>query len=271
MPSTDTEADAQRNQQAFETLRGELARITSAQYANTRGVSVEKAAIPLLQIGIMVKQDEPRARFASLPEAEFDMQRVLQLEDSSRCLLHVIPMYKTAAATSSEVKLPMELVNEATAHRAKVIKLVKYHFGDHPTHGAELASIISGIGYPDLAMDHLRLANLHENDEVRPVIALDPYFHAEDSLKSRTLANRIYEEIRTQSTSREQEATRLFYSAWTVVNEDYEEIRAGAEFLFRREPAVLQKFPPIQSLGRKPGSPRRDEPEETPMTDTPPE
>lgn len=260
MTTEEMEAEAGKNREAFETLRSDLEKITPSQYANTRGVSVETAVIETLRIGQLVRREEHYSRFDSLPKKEFDVARVFRLETSSRCLLHIIPLSQTADATITTVKLPLELVTAATEQRVKMIRVVKYHFEFHPVHGAEIADIVRGSGYPDLARDGERLANLYEHPDVKPVISQDVYYQADDSIKARALANRIYEEIRTQTQSNKPETDALYYSAWTLVSEDYEETRAAALFLFRHEPEMLKKFPPLTTLGRAFPSPRRKGP-----------
>ena len=138
----------------------------------------------------------------------------------------------TASATSSTVKLPEALVSDASALRARMLKLAGYHFDEHPVYGAEISSIRAGTGYADLSQDLERLANLFDAEQ--ETVSTDSYYRPEAPADARRLANQIYEQIQLQIQESDEVIASLYPKAWSLASETYNEVRAAAMFLFRK-------------------------------------
>ncbi|HEX2574101.1 MAG TPA: hypothetical protein VH877_31435 [Polyangia bacterium] len=123
-------------------------------------IDIAAAAIHAVSIGRQVKQPELYARFASLPAREFDIRHVDDLESLARATWYARVEQDTADATSREAKLPVDLVDLATAVKERMLKCAAYYFDGTPLQ-KEVDDIRSGTGYRDLASDLSRLARLY--------------------------------------------------------------------------------------------------------------
>lgn len=252
-PKTPAEADppaelsAKAAEEAFEAFKSRLLGLDPNKLA-TLSVDLEKASVAVAAVGRWVKGKKPRARFASLPKDEFDQAHVDELESAAMAAWHAAVSLRTATAGKSEAKLPVSLVQEATAIRQRMLDLCEYHFGADPVDGPEIADIKLGNGYNDLASDLLRLGRLYAKHRDR--VKLDPKnYRKTDEVDAGRVAHAIFREL-GQAKNQDQKAwTDLVLRAFTLLNTVYGEVSAAGTWLWRHEDAA-RLFPSLYVVGR---------------------
>jgi len=250
MPDANTAAptlDPAAAQKAFNALRPRLLDLAPSELLPVN-LDLQKAAIAALAVGRMVKEPEVRARFRKLPESEFPQAYVDDLEAFALAALHVSVELLTATAASSEAKLPGSLVEEATAIKQRMLRLVEYHFGDDPEDGPEIASIKSGAGYADLASDLLRLAKLYTKRHAEAELDAKHYL-ASDRTDARRAANAIVTLLGAAKNRDESTWADLAARSFTFLVRAYGEVSAGGRFLYRNDGAE-ERFPSLYASAR---------------------
>jgi hypothetical protein len=265
-PATEDAIDPDKGRVAAQKIEPMLAGV-GEDLVSTRGVKLRLVGIKLFQNGVWLKTDEVRSRFAKLPADEFDLNKVLLVEDLARAVLHFLTKSLTASAHASSAKLPVDLVTESTEVRNRMLALVKYHFGNHPVLGVEIADIARGVGYPDIADDLPRLGNIYNMPELKTIIEADrTNYRPTDMAAAFRLSARIHEELGAQVNREVKDLQAKTNKAWTLLARTWDEVCAAGQFLYRKEPAVLERFASAHALGRTLASPSRAK---TPKTETP--
>jgi hypothetical protein len=238
---------------ALEEVKPKLWRIP-ADRIESPNVSVEIAVRHARSIARLVHEPQIHARFSKLPHDEFDITALDDLDKAALAAWYARLDAMATAATPSDVKLPAELVVEATELRAKLSRMLEYYLGDDAKVAAELAFIRSGTGHQDLINDLTRLAQLHRDH--RQTLARDSkYFRAEDATHADELARAMFETISsTQSSAKER--TELAARAWTLLRDRYDEVASAGRWLLRNEGGE-DIFPKLTSIGRS-GSHKRE-------------
>ncbi len=208
----------------------------------------QKAAIAAMAIGRFVMQEEVKTRFDSLPEKEFDHSVVPDLKVSGQACWHVEMMLKSAQARGSEAKLAPSLVKAATARKERMIKLVKYHLGDHPEDGAEVKAIQEGTGYIDLASDLTRLASLYRSHKT--VVKADTkHYRPDDQAAAEAQAGEIVVQLGEAQKQAEILWNDRARRAFTLLTQIYSEVAAAGHWLFRHDDGD-ERFPSLYTAGR---------------------
>ena len=219
-----------------------LDRVTTLQ------VDLQRVAIKTAAIGRFIREPAIRKRFASLPAAEFQQAHVEDVLVLAQAAWHAGVEQRVALAASSEAKLPVSLVNEATQVKQRMLRLVTYHFAEDPVDGAEIASIVQGTGYDDLASDLVRLARLYKKHGA--AVKRDPKnYVASDATDARKLAQHIVDLLGEARNQEQKSWNDLVNRLWTVLSEVYAEVSAAGRWLFRHDDPE-GRFPSLFVVGR---------------------
>jgi hypothetical protein len=227
-------------------------------------IDIAAAAIYAVSIGRQVKQPELYARFASLPAREFDLRHIDDLEALARATWYARVEQDTAAASTREAKLPIDLVDQATAVKERMLKCTAYYFDGTPLQ-KEVDDIRSGTGYRDLASDLSRLARLYV-DHAAALSGDTKNYRATDAADAARLAGRIIEELGAAGTAEERRRADITARVWVLLLEVYGEVADTGRWLLRHEGGET-RFVSLHTVARTPTITRR--PTETPTQGAP--
>jgi hypothetical protein len=146
-------------------------------------------------------------------------------------------------------RLPEALLTEATAVKARMLKVLDYQLGDDEPVARELAAIRPGVGYLDLAQDLAQLAKLYQTG--RAQLQNDRHlYQATDETLAATLSQRIFSELRRDEPTAQRERLSQATSLLVYL---YEEVAATARWLLRQQPdAAERRFPSLIAATRRP-------------------
>jgi hypothetical protein len=243
---------------AFDKLLPRLAQLPKdgLQVPNT---SVDGAAIVALRIGRGLTAPAMRERFELLPKKLFAMADLDDLEPAALAAWYASTRLLSANAQGTEAKLPVSLVNEATARRARMLKVCDYNFEPDSVLGREIADIRIGTGYRDLAQDLMRLAKIYR-DEKRRLENDKVHYRTEDVAGAEEAAHRILEELAAARGTEQAQWSGRVQRAWTLLVKLYNEVTFTAQWLKRHEGGEGE-FPSLVTAGR---AARRAKPEPEP-------
>lgn len=214
----------------------------------TPNADVEVCAIFVMGIARRVNEPALYARFARLPEEEFDIAHVRELGLLAQAAWYARTQLATASATSTEAKLPVTLVQRAAERKARMLKVVTYLFDDHPRIGPEVADIILGTGYRDLASDLIRLAKIYLSE--RAAVEMDPrHYRADDEADALRDAEEIIAHLGEARGNAERMWADIVARSWTLLVQSYSEVTAAGCWLLRNEGAA-EIFLPLVVAGR---------------------
>lgn len=233
---------------ALEALGPDLAAIADADLGNLR-VDVEAATYAALGVAGFVGAPDVQARFARLPEEEFDMTCVTGLESACFASLFALAEARAAGALESEARIAPEIAAEAAEVEARMQALCEYHFADDPEIRPELDRLRPGSGHRDMANDLLGYARIYEL-RAATVKADTKYYREGDAARARELAGLYIQALSAASTPRARAAFAAYARAWTVLSRRYDEVRAAGLWLFRAEAAREERFPSLFVAGR---------------------
>ena len=189
------------------------------------------------------------ARFATLPSSEWDPQSLIDLPLCAQAVLHSGTELASATARTDATRLPEALLTEATAVKARMLKVLDYQLGDDEPVARELAAIRPGVGYLDLAQDLAQLAKLYQTG--RAQLQNDRHlYQATDETLAATLSQRIFSELRRDEPTAQRERLSQATSLLVYL---YEEVAATARWLLRQQPdAAERRFPSLIAATRRP-------------------
>lgn len=213
-------------------------------------VDVQIAAITALAIAHAITADAPlRARFEALAKAkEFDISRLDGLATTALATWFARHRYLLASATHSEAQLPASIVSIAMTLKARMLRVVEYHLGDHPVAGALVAAIRAGTGYMDLANDLVALARLYKEYAFLLEHDKKDYQAADQGLAAQA-GDQIITLLGGSAPEQRKWADRQA-RAWTLLNGDYAEIYAAGRYLKRADGDVESAFPSLVAASR---------------------
>ncbi|HWN66659.1 MAG TPA: hypothetical protein VNM90_03405, partial [Haliangium sp.] len=239
------EIDGAKARIAFDATVPLLDAQTELRRANT---GVDKVIVFGATTGRMVMQPAVLTRFASLPASEFDLQHVLRLEQVALAAWHARLSLRSALVTAG-IKIPESVMNDGTALKQLMLKVLEYNLGDNEDVVAELLDIRDGTGYVDLASDLVRLAALYQR--FAQTLILDVrYYKADDAdLASRT-AQAIHQVLGDGRNTSMRTWSNYVARAWSLLVITYGEVSAAGRWLFRHENGEAL-FPSLYTIGRQ--------------------
>lgn len=213
-------------------------------------VDVQVGAVAALGVAHFVADDKAlRARFEALAKVqEFDIEKLNALESIALAAWFARHMYLLASATHTEAQLPASLVTVATELRARMMRVVEYHLGDHAVAGPLVTAIRSGTGHMDLANDLIALARLYKT-----YIHLLSHDKKDYRAADRELAAKTGDQILRLlegSTPEQQRWADRQARAWTLLNANYNEVYAAGRYLKRHDADVETAFPSLVAASR---------------------
>lgn len=254
-------------EKAFKSLAPRLAAFPRESLAVVN-VDLLLAAVFALGTSRMVTEPSVRARFAKLAKTgEYDDTCVDDLAPAAQAAWYARHRFVLADATRTEARVSIPLLEEATALRARMLRLVEYWLSDDGVLGAEIAAIRAGQGYQDLASDLVALGALFERHGA--TLAQDrKLYQAADATNANRVAGEILRQLGAAATQEQSEWSNMLPRAWTLLFETYEEVRRGGRFLFAKDRAD-ERFPSLIAVGRAPvsrGTPKDDRSKEQEVT-----
>ena len=234
---------------AFQILEPRLLKIPEADLINPT-VRIRESAHTAIGIAEIANGPEWRPRFEKLAKSgEWDIAFLNDLAPAGRALWFIRHSLDQVAATSSNAKLPAQLVQSATAMRTRMRKVCEFHFTDDPALEPKLAYLRLGVGYDDLADDLFGYAGIY-HDHAAIVKATPKYYVASDETQAVQLAERILTSLGYRGTKETAEWSALQTRAFTFMMRSYDEVRAAGLFLGRRQPNIDQTFPSMYAVTR---------------------
>ena len=206
-------------------------------------VDLQDAVIRALGVARFVAQAGVRARFELLPPELFDPTHLDELLTLALATHHGHVELQTLRAGGSTAKLPADLVAQAGEVRGRMLELCEYMFRRDLRLALEVASIRSGTGYKDEAVDLVRLANIY--DEQAETVARDPInYRATDAADARRLSQAILHELGNSQGADERAQLAIVTGLWTLLLRCYDEVQTAGSFLFRNQDPE-RKFPSL--------------------------
>lgn len=247
---------------ALAELLPRLRALPAAQVKQPRLDMRAAASFVLSQIVPRVSEPKLNKRLQSLPRAEFDHAAVAALQPAALACLTAQARLASAEAQRETVRLPVDLIDEATAVKTRMLRVCTYFFEDHPQLGAELSDIRAGNGYLDLAEDLTRLAAIYRAQST--TVSHDGHFYdKQDVVNATKLATRITSELR--GGDKDKTARDLAWRALALLQELYDEVASACRFLERKRDGE-RNFPSLHSAAGSGRRPSRGKKEASPAT-----
>ena len=246
---------------AFEQVLALLDAQDELRRANT---NLDRAVIYAASVGRMVQQPALRARFASLPAGEFDIQHVDRLEPAALATWYASLMLRSASLAPGG-KIPESVVADGMALKHIMLKVLEYNLGHDPEISAELIDIRQGTGHMDLARDLLRLATLYRAHAA--ALATDVrHYQADDAETAGRTAHAIHQVLGDGRDTNMRYWGNYLARAWSLLVITYAEVSAAGLWLLRHENGEV-RFPSLYTVGRQRRGRRPDESDGSPGED----
>lgn len=218
---------------AFTTIQP-IALAVAKDKITSPNTTVDTAIIAALAVAREANAAPLRARFESLPKKEFDIAKLDNLPLYGRSCWYALTQAQAADVQSTEAKLPVALVDEATETRARMIKTLEYHYEPDTLVGAEVTDIRRDKGYRDLARDLGRLAVVYRAEHAE--LADDKkHFRTTDAASAEKLSQRIIDELGAATSAEQKHWTEMVARTWTLLKRAYDDVAATGTWLLRNE------------------------------------
>lgn len=249
-PAKSAESPPDSAEAALESLTPRLLQLQASAVLQPRNDVRTAASFVLSEIVPKVSAEGLNGRLESLPDAEFDFSAVADLQPAALACMASQAQLASSAVQTVTVRLPADLLDEATAVKERMLKVCAHQFADDERLGPEVADIRAGSGYLDLAEDLIRLAALYKSEAA--TVALDGrYYDRKDGARASALSDRITGELRHAQT--ENSARDLAWRAYAFLEERYEEVASACRFIERKSDGE-RRFPSLRAAtgqGRK--------------------
>lgn len=263
MPDSKTDSlafDATLGQQSLEQLKPRLDALDAGKLARLN-VDIEAAVIAALAVARRIHEPTLRARFQALPAAEFDISTVTDLGPAAWATWYALRQYLVESSVTSEARLPVALVQQATEVERRMQLCAEYHLGDHPTAGPWLALLRPHSGHRDVASDLAGYADIYEQ-HLETLQKDTRHFRADDLPLARKLSAEILRLLGDRLSPEARSWQTSLARCWTLLLSLYAEVAAAGSWLERHSPNVAQLYPSLHTMGRS--TPRTPTPEPTP-------
>lgn len=229
----DITTDPEAARRAYLTVLPRVEAMTASEYA-ALSVDVQDAAILAIGVARFVAQPEVRARFALLSPELFDITHLDDLPTLALAAYHGYVELQVVRAGGSQAKLSPDVETEATVKRKRMFELVEHVFREERRLAREIASIRSGTGHKDMALDLARLARIYE-DNPEEVARDTVNYRATDAADARRLSQTILSELSRNVGADEQQQLATVTGIWTLLVRCYDEVMAAGHFIYRHE------------------------------------
>ena len=258
--------DASAARAAFDNVQARLDAVSLDQLQPIR-VDIQAAAAVAHSIALRDGAPERRAAFERLGKAGvFDMQWLDSLAELSLATWHTRQQQQLSSGVASGATIPVNVVEEASALRSRMLRVLEYYFGDDPTIGPKLSVVRAGTGYQDLANDLEMTADLYEEDSLKAVITRDPmYYRAEDSARARALSSAIFGALGLGSDGQAKRLAESSQRAWTLLSRTYDKLRLAGQYVFADREDVAASYPSLIAFVRASATRRAADPDAPPQ------
>ncbi|MBX3199404.1 MAG: hypothetical protein KF894_14820 [Labilithrix sp.] len=245
---------------AFELLRPTLEAMPREGLTPIR-LDVQLAAAIAHSVGIRDGAEPRRTRLQAVAKSGlFDLADFDRLPNVALAVWHARQQQQRTGALSSEAVVPVVIVKDAQAVRGRMLRVLEHYFDDDAEVGPRLLAIRSGGGLQDLANDLEQLADLYEEDDVRPVIIQDTkHWRNEDGASARRFAQAIFRGLGLGTTGDAAQWADLTQRAWTLLDALYADVRATGRFVFRKDEDVEITYPSLVAATRSSASRPKDD------------
>lgn len=248
-PTEDTthEPIVAENQSAYESLKATLA---ATPHSDIKSLNLKIAATRTHSLHQEITKPDAADLLTEISDNSklFKKTNIALLVVVANAASHAYAMLKNAKALKddSKAKLPKDLVDASTAHRALMLDVAQYNLGHLPTAATILADIRSGSGYIDLATDLDRLGKLYI--EYKAILKKDQTkYNAADAQRAFDLDQQITQHLGT--TKQGQIAHWVDQSAriTALLRATYDDVAATGRWIFRNLPedTLTERFPSL--------------------------
>jgi hypothetical protein len=221
-------------------------------------VDVQAAAALAHSVAVRDSAPERRAVFERLAQAGlFDLAHLDSLAELALATWHARQQQQVSSSVASGSMLPVNIVDEASALRARMLNVLEYYFSAHATIGPKLRLLRAGSGYQDLANDLQLSADMYEEAPIKAVISRDPmHYQAEDPTRARELASTIFNALGLEGEGETQRLAQSSQRAWTLLSRTYDKLRAAGQYIFADQEDVEATYPTLIAFVRAPATRR---------------
>lgn len=203
--------------------------------------SIQAAGVAV-RLADTVESPRYKPSYDQLPAALLGDATAEDLRTYAQALLYLETRVRTKDATSNEIRVDPELVNEGIGLRERMLRVLSYHCDGDPVMRVELADIRSGQGYVDLASDLGRLSTHYFTH--RAAISVDKvHYVAADEDRASAISNKIVSALHAATDTT---ITDLRNRAWEKTLRTYAKLKAGMDFIFADSPMDLATFPSLR-------------------------
>lgn len=225
---------------AFEQVKPQLAQIKAEDYKHIQ-VDLLSAVGQALQLAEGAQQD--RQLFMDTFTA-FPVQSLDQLQTYALALWQAETEYRRLQVEAEVQKVPpTELVEACSALRGEMIAAARYLWRKDAQVLEVLGDITRNTGYRDLADDLNRLAELF-SAHFAQVQGRSAIGQAELN-QAAELGAKLLNTATVDRSAGLQEWRERRHQAWTLLYNAAQDVRLAAAFIFRNEPAQLDRYPSL--------------------------
>jgi hypothetical protein len=243
--------DASAARAAFESLQARFDAVPLEQLQPIR-VDIQAAAAVALSVALRDGAPERRALFERLSiTGLFEMQWLDSLAALALAAWHTRQQQQKSSGVPSGGTIPVQMVEDASSLRARMLRVLEYYFGDDPTIGAKLSVVRAGSGYQDLANDLAVVADMYEEASLKAMLSRDPmYYRVEDSARARELAAAILSALGLGSEGQAKRLAESSQRAWTLLSQTYDKLRLAGQYIFADQEEVDATYPSLVAFVR---------------------
>lgn len=200
--------------------------------------------------GARRKRLEELAKSSGMPADLLD-----QVADLALVTWYTRHQQQMATALKSSASVAPQVVKDAQAVRARMLRMLEHYFDDDAAIAARVAVIRSGNGLQDLANDLEALADLYVQPAVRELLSKDVKHYREDEVATaRQLAGQIFEGLGLLAQGEAARWADLAQRSWTLLARAYDDLRALGNFAFRQTEDTSVTYPSLFTATRSPSS-----------------
>ncbi|MFO0576518.1 MAG: hypothetical protein U1A78_21140 [Polyangia bacterium] len=224
---------------------------------------LQRAALAALQVLRYIETAKLVHCYEALAEAGlFDLSQLTGLRELAQAAWFTRAQLEGARGMASTQQVPLVLLDQAGQLRARMLRVLDFHFSDDPQVARELGAIRQGAGYNDLAADLLALARLYKQHH-QAIAGTPRHYDKADERLAAKLADQILDYLDGGAGKSVEEWQDRQARVAVLFAGSYEEVCAVGRFLCRKDPGGMGHFPLLASAGRRSGESgkKKEEPE----------